>query len=83
MGFVSRGVTCGILVAVVMLRYRGRDSAGNGLPMAKTIQTKMPKNPNKNVEAQPQTETQMKVTARNSMTTVNPIADNILDRVDI
>ena len=37
-------------MAVVMLRYERRDSAGHGLPMA--IQTKLGKHPKKYGEAQ-------------------------------
>ena len=69
LGFVSGGITCGILMAVVMLRYRRRNPTGHGLPMA--IQTKLGKHPKKYGEAQARTEAEM--TARNSMTTVNPL----------
>ena len=69
-GFVCGGVTFGILVAVVMLRYERRDSAGHGLPMA--IQTKLGKHPKKYGEAQVYNEAEM--TVRNSIqSTVNPL----------
>ena len=70
MGFVSGGLICGILVAVVMHRYRGgRDAAGHGLPME--IKTKLVKPPKKPGKTKAHNEAEM--TARNAMTTLNPL----------